>query len=131
MNMKWFIQYFISIMIIYPMIPFLLIFMICKSKQGTQKAFRIASDVTTFILLFTVPIMIKGIWEFHYTWLIFVVLLIIGIIFTYIDWRKKKEIEIFSLLKKIWRFYFIFLAFLFILIWIIGLIISIIEYVYG
>lgn len=128
--MKLVIQYFVSILILYPMIPFLLTFIICKRKQGAQKAFRIASDVTTFFLLFTIPITIKGLWEFHYTWLIFVVLIIIGIIFTYIDWRKKKEVEIFPLLRKIWRFYFIFLAILFILIWIIGLIISIIEYVY-
>lgn len=129
--MKIFIQYFFSIIILFPIIPFFITFIICKRKKGTIKSIGIASDITTFILLFSVPLMIRGLWNFHFTWIMLIVLIIIGIIFTYLDWRKKKELEIFPLLKKIWRMYFIFLSILFILIWIVGLITSIIEFVYN
>lgn len=96
-----------------------------------MKSFNTASDITTFILLFTIPLMIKGVWAFNFSWMMFVVLILIGIVFTYKDWKVKKELEVIPLLKKIWRMYFVFLSFLYILIWIIGPIISIIEFVYS
>lgn len=129
--MKIFFQYFISIIILFPIIPFLITFIMFKRNKGTIKSIGIASDITTFILLFSVPLMIRGLWKFHFTWIMLIGLIIIGIIFTYLDWRKKKELEILPLLKKIWRMYFIFLSILFILIWIVGLITSIIEFVYN
>jgi len=51
-----------------------------------------------------------------------------AMIFTYIDWRTKKEIEVKSLLKKIWRFQFLVLSTAYIVICIVGVIQSVIEY---
>lgn len=127
--MKIFIQYFISIMILLPLIPFVITFILSKRRREVSKAFGKAADVTTFFLLFSIPLMVEGIWTISIVWIMLVILILIGILFTFIDWRTKKEIEIFPLLKKIWRIYFILLSFSFILIWIVGLIISIMEYV--
>lgn len=129
--MKEIIQYLISVMILLPLIPFLVTFFISKRKNIASKAFGTAADVTTIFLLFSIPLMMKGIWNISIVWIMLAVLILIGIVFTYIDWRTKKEIEIFPLLKKIWRIYFILLTVTFILIWIVGLIMSIMEFVYN
>lgn len=128
--MTMFVQYIISVILLFPIIPFFITFIIFKKRKGKMKSFSLAADITTFFLLFSIPLMIKGIWKMNFSWILFVVLIAMGMILTFIDWSKKKEIEIIPLLKKIWRVYFIFLSFLFILIWIIGLILSIIDFVY-
>ena len=90
-----------------------------------------ASDVTTIVLFFSVPLSISSLWDKNYNILIFIIAIIIAIIFTYIDWRTKKEIEVLRLIKKTWRLYFILLTIAFVAIWIVGLIQSIIEYAFS
>ncbi|ACA39029.1 conserved hypothetical protein [Lysinibacillus sphaericus C3-41] len=51
-----------------------------------------------------------------------------AMIFTYIDWRTKKEIEVKPLLKKIWRFLFLLLSTAYAVICIIGVIQSLVDY---
>ncbi len=128
--MKLIIQYLVSLIICFPIILFIITYAIChKRKKSAVKCFGCAADVTTFVLLFSVPLSISSLWGMNFNLIVFVIEIVIAIIFTYIDWRNKKEIEILPLLKKVWRLYFILLTIAYIVIWIVGLIQSIIEYV--
>ena len=130
--MKFVIQYLLSIIIFFPIILFFITYFITRKRKISKvKSFGIASDLTTLVLFFSVPLSISSLWEKNYNVVVFIIALIIAIIFTYIDWRTKKEIEVFRLLKKIWRLYFILLTIAFLVIWMVGLIQSIIEYAFS
>lgn len=121
-------QFFIIFMIL-PFIFTALLYIVLKQIGFSQvKSFRLASDFTTPILLFSVPIIFKSIWGFSITYSMFVILILAGIILTYLEWRTKKEIEILILLKKIWRTVFLILAMMYIIIMFIGLITWTIHY---
>ena len=123
--------YLISTIILVPLIPFIITFTICRKKvrKTNAKSFGIAADVTTFILFFSVSLSISGLWGMNYSVIIFVIALFTAMIYTYMDWRNKKEIEIFPLFKKIWRSYFILLTLAYIVVWIVGLSLNVIKYV--
>ncbi|HWL12497.1 MAG TPA: DUF3397 family protein [Ureibacillus sp.] len=126
------VEYIISIIIFFPIILFSITYFIArKGKKSKVKSFGFASDATTLVLFFSVPLSISSLWEKNYNSIVFVVAIFIAIIFTYIDWRTKKEIEILALLKKVWRLYFILLTMAFLVIWIVGLIQSIIDYAFS
>ncbi|MFC7685517.1 DUF3397 family protein [Ureibacillus sp. GCM10028918] len=130
--MKIIIQYLVSIIIFFPIILFFIAYVLSrKRKKSKAKSFGVASDVTTIVLFFSVPLSISSLWEKNYNVFVFVIAIVIAIIFTYIDWRTKKEIEVLRLLKKTWRLYFILLTIAFLIIWIVGLIQSIIEYAFS
>ncbi|MCP1143931.1 DUF3397 family protein [Lysinibacillus endophyticus] len=128
--MKILFQYVISTIILFPIILFFISFFICrKRKKSKSKSFGYSSDVTTFVLFFSVPLSIKSLWEVNLSILIISIAIIIAIIFTYIDWRTKKEIEVLPLFKKVWRLFFILLTLCYFIVWIVGLVQSIINYV--
>ena len=84
--------------------------------------------MTTFILFFSVPLVIHSIWEVSLFLLIIIVALLIALGFTYVDWRTKKEIDVPVLFKKIWRVYFILLSVMYLGTWLIGLSLNVMEY---
>ncbi len=94
-----------------------------------SKAFGFAADVTTLVLFFSVPLSMSSLWGKNFSVFVFIIAILIAIIFTYIDWRTKKEIEVLPLFKKVWRLYFILLTFCYMIIWIIGLVQSIMAYI--
>lgn len=115
---------------LFPDYSFFITYGICRKRtKNKAKSIGYAADVTTFILFFSVPLSIVSLWEMNNEVSVFIIAIFIAIIFTYIDWRTKKEIEIYPLLKKIWRMYFILLTIAYLIIWIVGVIQSIIEYV--
>lgn len=77
---------------------------------------------------FSVPLAISVLWRVNVGALLVILAIMMAMIFTYIDWRTKKEIEVKPLLKKIWRFLFIILSTAYLVICIVGVIQSIMEY---
>lgn len=123
--------YLVSFIIIFPILLLLFIYFICRKKKKSEvKSFGLAADVTTFVLFLSVPLFISSLWNINLSVWIISAAIIIAIIFTYIDWKSKKEIEILPLVKKIWRFYFIVLMVAYILIWFVGMLHKIITYVF-
>ena len=111
------------------MLIFLIIFFIGrKIKIKGTHAFGIASDVTTFFLFFSVPLAIGAVWQLNVGIVLVISAIIMAMIFTYVEWRTKKEIEVRALLRKIWRFLFLLLSAAYIIICIVGIIQSLIEY---
>lgn len=123
--------YVISFIILFPIILFAGIYFICrKGKLRKVKSFGLASDATTFVLFFSVPLFINSLWNVKIGVYVISIAILIAIIFTYIDWKTKKEIEILPLLKKIWRVLFLILMILYILIWIVGIFYKIVTYIF-
>ncbi|MGE7693376.1 DUF3397 domain-containing protein [Lysinibacillus sp. NPDC094177] len=127
--MKDFLHIFISIIIFCPILLFVIVYLIGRKVKirGTH-AFGVASDVTTLCLFFSVPLAINVLWKVNVSALLVTLAIMMAMVFTYIDWRTKKEIEVKSLLKKIWRFLFLVLSAAYIVICIVGVIQSIAEY---
>lgn len=99
-----------------------------KVKIRGTHAFGAASDITTLCLFFSVPLAIGVLWHINVGALLVMLAIMLAIIFTYIDWRTKKELEVKLLLKKIWRFLFLILSTAYVVICLVGVIQSIIEY---
>ncbi|MFJ7738455.1 DUF3397 domain-containing protein [Lysinibacillus sp. NPDC097287] len=127
--MKDFLHILISIIIFCPVLIFLLVLFIGRkiNVKGTR-AFGVASDVTTFFLFFSVPLAIGAVWQINIGGFLVITAIIMAMIFTYVDWRTKKEIEVRALLRKIWRFLFLLLSAAYIIICVVGIIQSLIEY---
>ncbi|MDM5232115.1 DUF3397 domain-containing protein [Lysinibacillus pakistanensis] len=127
--MKDFLHIVISVIIFCPILLFMIVYLIGRKVKirGTH-AFGAASDVTTFCLFFSVPLAIGVLWSVNVGVLLVMLALTMAMIFTYIDWRTKKEIEVKPLLKKIWRFQFLVLSTAYVVICIVGIIQSVIEY---
>ena len=116
-------------MIFCPVLIFIIVFYISrKIKIKGTHAFGVASDVTTFFLFFSVPLAIGAVWKVNVGIILVIVALVMAMIFTYIDWRTKKEIEVGALLRKIWRFLFLLLSAAYIMICLIGIIQSLVDY---
>jgi len=119
----------ISIIIFCPIILFIIVYLIGrKIKIRGTHAFGAASDITTLCLFFSVPLAIGVLWHINVGALLVMLAIMMAMIFTYIDWRTKKELEVKLLLKKIWRFLFLILSTAYVVICIIGVIQSIVEY---
>ncbi|MFJ6207866.1 DUF3397 domain-containing protein [Lysinibacillus sp. NPDC092081] len=127
--MKDFLHIVISIIIFCPILLFVIVYLISRKVKirGTH-AFGMASDVTTLCLFFSVPLAIGVLWNVNVSALLVTMAIMMAMIFTYIDWQTKKEIEVKSLLRKIWRFQFLVLSTAYIVICIVGVIRSVIEY---
>ncbi|MGN4126324.1 DUF3397 domain-containing protein [Lysinibacillus sphaericus] len=127
--MKDFLHIIISIIIFCPLLLFIIVYLISRKVniRGTH-AFGAASDVTTFWLFFSVPLAIGVLWGVNIGALLVMLAIMLAMVFTYIEWRTKKELEVKPLLRKIWRFLFLVLSSAYFLICLVGLIQSVIEY---
>ncbi|MGH2317398.1 DUF3397 family protein [Planococcus sp. SE5232] len=110
-------------------VPFLLFAFIyfISLKRKKRKALGVASDVTTFLLFFSVPASVEFLWGYSITASIYFVALVLAIVLLVIEWRTAKEIEIIPFFRKLWRTYFLLLASVYALVWLVGLVIVIIK----
>ncbi|WP_146552782.1 DUF3397 domain-containing protein [Rummeliibacillus sp. SL167] len=116
---------------IFILCPFLLlgiIYLFLKKFSKKKKGiFSKAADITTILLFFSIPASLKFIWSFDIGFIVLIIASVTAIIFTTIEWRTTKEIELKPLFRKIWRFLFLVLSFTYIAIWFTALILKIIE----
>lgn len=117
--MKW----VISVFLLVPFIATVLLRIILhKIGMTKRQATTYAIDFTTFVLIFTIPILIQSIWGVSVIFIFIMSLVVIAITLTYFEWRSAKEIKIPVLLKKIWRIYFIILACSYFVVLLVGFI---------
>lgn len=123
-------QMIISTFLVVPYLVFILSYFILLkwTRKQPKQAFGIAADITTFLLLFAVPIAIEALFDVKTMIYFFCLAIIISVIFTIYEWKSKKEIELIPLLRKIWRLLFLLLSTLYILVFCLGLILKIIQY---
>lgn len=117
-----FVQFLLALLIICPILAFIIVLFVCRRlRMVKHKAIGLAADVTTCILFLSIPIAVRGLWELSIFIPTVMFALVVAIIFTYIEWRTKKEIEVKPLLRKIWRIYFLLLSIVYCIIWAVGL----------
>ena len=122
-------KYLIAIFLFFPFFfTIISLFVLKKIGLSKAKALGLAADLTTPFFIIALPIIAKSIWGWSFSTILFGVLLIVAIIFTYIEWRTQKEINIPLLLKKIWRSYFLLLSIFYIVLMIVGFVYWIIHY---
>lgn len=102
-------------------------FILKKLKMKQQYAVGFSADVTTLLLFFTVSFIVDVVWDYQIYIILIIAAIIIAIIFTFVEWRTKKEIEVPNLMRKIWRIYFVVLMFLYVVVSITAIIVFIIQ----
>ncbi|MFJ8261636.1 DUF3397 domain-containing protein [Rummeliibacillus sp. NPDC094406] len=99
---------------IFVLCPFLILgilyLMLKKFTKKSVNHFSKAADITTIILFFSIPKTVKFFWSFDIGFTVLIIAILIAIVFTVIEWRTKKEIELMPLFRKIWRFLFLVLS---------------------
>ena len=124
-----FLQSVVSFLLIFPIVIFLVVYFISvKMNQKKARAFGNAADVTTLLLFFAVPMAIESLFHLETMGSIVGVALIISVILTFIEWKSQKEIELLPLLRKIWRFLFLILSISYFIVWCVGLVIKVLEF---
>lgn len=124
------IQTIISFMLVFPFVLFIIVYVASiKISRKKTRAFGHAADVTTLLLFFSVPIAIQSVFHIEVMGILMGLALILSVVLTILEWKSQKEIELLPLLRKIWRFLFLLLSVTFFVIWCIGLILKVIEFV--
>lgn len=129
--MKLVLAYVLGILILLPVAIFILSFLFFRKllKKQVNSSFRLAADITTFVLFFSVTISITTLWGATFSIVTISISLLIAMIMTYIDWRTQKEIEVVPLLRRIWRMQFLYLLIVYNIVWIVGIVQSVIFFV--
>lgn len=124
-----FLKILSSVIICCPLIVMAISFILFrKLKIKKSLAVGLAADITTFILFLSVPLVLYSIWEIKIFTVFIIFALVIAIVYTYIEWRKTKEIIVPTLLKRIWRIYFLILVSCYVLFLFMGTVIYIVRY---
>jgi hypothetical protein len=128
---KLVLAYVLGILILLPVTIFILSFLFFRKllKKQVNSSFRLAADITTFVLFFSVTISITTLWGATFSIVTISISLLIAMIMTYIDWRTQKEIEVVPLLRRIWRMQFLYLLIVYNIVWIVGIVQSVIFFV--
>ena len=126
--MEWLTMVIAAIIICPITILIMLFIVLSKLKIKKIYAFGFAADLTTLLLFVTVPLIVKSIWGINiFIWIV-IGAIVIAIIYTYIEWRKSKEIYISQILRRIWRMYFILLIGLYFVLLITGMVVYIVRF---
>ncbi|WP_177184273.1 DUF3397 domain-containing protein [Psychrobacillus sp. OK032] len=117
-------------MLLYPIVLFILTFIVSKYFfHKRKKSIGIAADVTTFLLFFSVSHVYTVIFVKNIGFLLIICSLVFASILTFLEWRTKHEIEVRSLLRKIWRILFMLLCLFYAFLWVFGVIRYVFSYI--
>lgn len=104
----------LTLFILFPAVLFIITFIVGKYfLHKRRKAFGIAVDVTTLLLFISVSHAFFFVFQKDIILPLIIGSLLIATVFTYIDWKTKKEIELVPLFRKIWRTLFLLLCLLY------------------
>lgn len=115
---------FVTIPIVTWVFLYFLFAFILKNKK---RAFQISTDLSTFFAMIAVYLLIYQIWQISVFWLIIILILLCGMIFTTIYWKLGKDIEIRKMIRGIWRLNFLLFMSAYLLLFIYGMISGLIN----
>lgn len=120
----------LSILITCPFIVFGLLFWgIKKLKKDQNKAVRIASDITTAFLLFSIQKIVFLLFDYDVRVLPLIIAVILVIIFLVLERMSGEQYDISKALKKSWRMIFILFTSIYILAILGFVIMKVIEFI--
>ena len=128
--MSNFFQTILSFLLVFPIVIFMVVFFVSrKLTKKTTKAFGHAADLTTMMLFFAVPVAIQSLFQIEIVGFLVGMALIISVILTFFEWKSQKEIELIPLIRKIWRFLFLILSVTYFIVWCLGFVFKVLEFV--
>ena len=128
--MSDFFQTILSFLLVFPIVIFIVVFFVSrKLTKKTTKAFGHAADLTTMMLFFAVPVAIQSLFQIETVGFMVGMALIISVILTFFEWKSQKEIELIPLIRKIWRFLFLVLSITYLIVWCLGFVFKVLEFV--
>ena len=128
--MSNFFQLIISFLLVFPIAIFIVVFIVSrKLNRKPTKAFGHAADVTTLVLFFAVPIAVQSLFKIETVGFLVGMALFLSVILTFQEWKSQKEIELIPLIRKIWRFLFLVLSVTYFIVWCLGFVFKVIEFV--
>ncbi|HWJ80063.1 MAG TPA: DUF3397 domain-containing protein [Niallia sp.] len=123
-----FTSHLISLLVVFPIFTLFIVFVISKIVTKKQRySVHLALDTSTFFFLLSVHFLAKEMWNVSLLPVIIVLLVIIGIVFSYIHYRIKEEIVFGKIIKGIWRLSFLLFFILYLFLMVYGLISSVLE----
>ncbi|WP_070120202.1 DUF3397 domain-containing protein [Bacillus marinisedimentorum] len=95
-----------------PLLGFAAAFLLFSKMTGNRrKSFLLASDISTFFLIWAVYAMVLVIWEVDVAGYLPLLFIMTIIFFLFMQWRFAEEIHIKKVLKGFWRFNFLLFGF--------------------
>ncbi|QHW30391.1 DUF3397 domain-containing protein [Paenibacillus rhizovicinus] len=112
-----------AILAVLPVIPFLLVYFGYAAFTGDRKkAFRMAMDVTTALLIGCVAVLFNRVFNSHFgLYGIMLVLLLGGGLLGNVQYRVKGNLNMPRIMRAIWRLGFFLMSFCYIILMMIGL----------
>ncbi|KAA0548036.1 DUF3397 domain-containing protein [Bacillus sp. BGMRC 2118] len=92
-----------------PLLSFLLFFIALRTfVEKKKRAFQYSVDVTTFFLIFSVNYLGQVIFNVSFVSYILIFILLIAIIFLFLQWKVNEEVKFTKVVKGVWRCNFLF-----------------------
>ncbi|MFZ3588027.1 DUF3397 domain-containing protein [Bacillus sp. DJP31] len=99
----------IATIITVPLLGFLLLFTVFRFiLEKKRKAFQLSVDLTTILLMYSVYYLGQVIFNISFLSYILIFVLIIAIIFLFLQWKVNEEVHFLKVLKGVWRCNFLF-----------------------
>lgn len=115
--------------VVLPIIGYIVIFVLTKQLgKNHRRAVGLAIDMSTFIFIFSVHVMLELIWQQPTLWIIMLIILSLATVVVIAHYFVKKEIVYRKVLKGIWRVNFAFFFCAYILLVITGIVVQLMTF---
>lgn len=102
------LSWLIATIVTVPILSVLLIYFISmKITKNKKKSFQRSLDYSTLFFIFSVYYLTYAIWDQSFLWVILLILILIAMLFVFLQWKVKQEIEFRRAFKGFWRFNFL------------------------
>jgi hypothetical protein len=117
------IKHLYATLAVVPVIPFLLVYFGCAAITGDRKkAFRMAMDVTTALLIGCVAVLFNSIFQSKFgLYGILLVMLIGGGLLGNVQYRTRGSVDAKRVVRAIWRLGFFIMGFCYVLLMCVGI----------
>lgn len=106
-----------------PVLGWVVIYWITLKWTGRkQRAFRLASDVTTILLMFSVYYFSREIWHVSLLWLVLIVFFGSAILFSVLQWKRSEDLYLKRIIKSTWRFNFLIFSAAYVVLFFYGVV---------
>ena len=108
-----------ALLVTVPLAGYIMVFVLSKQLTGNhRRSVQRAIDFTTVFFILAVHFLVMVIWHQSYLWLIVLFLIFLALIFVFLHWKIRQEIDYARVFKGYWRFNFLvfFLAYLVLLV---------------
>jgi hypothetical protein len=120
--MTGFISGTVAVLVTVPLVGYLIIFVLSKQlTKNHRRSVQRAIDFSTLLLIISVHFLVLTIWEQSFLWLILIILIIHALVFVFIHWKFRQEIDFFRVFRGYWRMNFLLFFFAYVVLIIFGI----------